>query len=107
MNGGRKLWLDQKRPTTTEVPSYPPTATRSQGSQEERIRIFRDEVAVHAKAGQPLLDVRSPKEFTGEKLHMEDYPQEGALRGGHIPGARTSPGAAPSTRTARSSRPTS
>ena len=41
----------------------------------------------HSKAGRPLLDVRSPKEFTGEKLHMEDYPQEGALRGGHIPGA--------------------
>ena len=54
-----------------------------------------------------MIDVRSPKEFTGEKLHMEDYPQEGALRGGHIPGARTSPGAAPSTRMGPSSPPRS
>ena len=38
-----------------------------------------------------MIDVRSPKEFTGEKLHMEDYPQEGALRGGHIPGAKNVP----------------
>ena len=59
------------------------------------------------RRGCRMIDVRSPKEFTGEKLHMEDYPQEGALRGGHIPGARTSPGAAPSTRTGPSSRPRS
>ncbi len=45
----------------------------------------------HSKAGKPLLDVRSPKEFTGEKTHMEDYPQEGSLRGGHIPGAKSVP----------------
>ena len=45
----------------------------------------------HAKAGKPLIDVRSPKEFTGEMLHMEEYPQEGALRGGHIPGAKNVP----------------
>ena len=104
LNGGRKLWLDQGRPTTTEVPSYPPTQYTVQGSEEERIRTFRDAVAAHAKAGLPLIDVRSPKEFTGEMLHMEAYPQEGALRGGHIPAPRTCPGAAPSTRTAPSSR---
>jgi thiosulfate/3-mercaptopyruvate sulfurtransferase len=91
MNGGRKLWLDQKRPTSTEVPHYRPTAYEVQGSHEEKIRVFRDEVLAHAKASKPLLDVRSPKEFTGEKLHMEDYPQEGALRGGHIPGAKSVP----------------
>ena len=61
------------------------------GSDEDRIRIFRDAVAAHAKAGLPLIDVRSPKEFTGEMLHMEAYPQEGALRGGHIPGAKNVP----------------
>ena len=55
------------------------------------IRAFRDEVLAHAKAGKPLIDVRSPKEFTGELLHMEDYPQEGSLRGGHIPGAKNVP----------------
>jgi len=91
MNGGRKLWLDQKRPTSTEVPHYHPIAYKAQGSYEEEIRVFRDEVLAHSKAGKPLLDVRSPKEFTGEKLHMEDYPQEGALRGGHIPGAKSVP----------------
>ncbi len=107
LNGGRKLWHDQKRPTTTELPSYPPARYTVRGSEEERIRIFRDAVAAHAKAGLPLIDVRSPKEFTGEKLHMEDYPQEGALRGGHIPGARMSPGAAPSTRMGPSSPPRS
>jgi len=91
LNGGRQLWMDQKRPTTTEIPSYPPTKYTVRGSEEGRIRTFRDAVEAHAKAGLPLIDVRSPKEFTGEKLHMEDYPQEGALRGGHIPGAKNVP----------------
>ena len=87
MNGGRKLWVDQKRPVTKEVPHYPATSYKVQGANESEIRAFREEVLAHSKAGKPLLDVRSPKEFTGEKLHMEEYPQEGALRGGHIPGA--------------------
>jgi thiosulfate/3-mercaptopyruvate sulfurtransferase len=91
MNGGRKLWVDQKRPSTTDVPSYPKTKYKVERSDESKIRAFRDEVLVHSKSGKPLLDVRSPKEFTGEKTHMEDYPQEGALRGGHIPGAASVP----------------
>jgi len=91
MNGGRKLWEDQKRPMTREVPQYPPTRYQVRESQESKIRSFRDEVFAHSKAGLPLLDVRSPKEFTGEKTHMEDYPQEGSLRGGHIPGAVSVP----------------
>jgi thiosulfate/3-mercaptopyruvate sulfurtransferase len=91
MNGGRKLWIDQKRPTSTETPKYAATSYKVSAHDEARIRAFRDEVLVHSKAGKPLLDVRSPKEFTGEKLHMEDYPQEGALRGGHIPGAASVP----------------
>ncbi len=95
MNGGRKLWIDQSRPTTTEIPKYPSTQYKVEGGDEAKIRVFRDAVLEHSNAGRPLLDVRSPKEFTGEKLHMEDYPQEGALRGGHIPGRRASPGTAP------------
>jgi thiosulfate/3-mercaptopyruvate sulfurtransferase len=91
MNGGRKLWIDQKRRLTTEVPHYPATDYRVTGGDEAAIRIFRDDVLAHVKAGKPLLDVRSLKEFTGEALHMEDYPQEGALRGGHIPGAKHVP----------------
>ncbi len=104
LNGGRKLWQDQHRPTTTEVPSFPATRYTIQGNGEDKIRIFRDAVASHAKAGLPLIDVRSPKEFTGEMLHMEDYPQEGALRGGHIPGAKSVPWSRLSTKTGRSSR---
>ena len=91
MNGGRKLWIDEKRPTTTEVPSYSPTNYVVKGGDEAAIRAFRDQVMGHSKAGLPLLDVRSTKEFTGERTHMEDYPQEGSLRGGHIPGAVSVP----------------
>ena len=92
MNGGRKLWEDQRRPMTREVPQLSPRPEYKVGEgQEAKIRTFRDEVLAHSKAGRPLLDVRSPKEFTGEKTHMEEYPQEGSLRGGHIPGAVSVP----------------
>ena len=92
LNGGRKLWMDQKRPMTTDVPQYTHRLSTSVGSRDESaIRAFRDEVLAHSKSGKPLLDVRSPKEFTGERTHMEEYPQEGSLRGGHIPGAVSVP----------------
>ena len=91
LNGGRKLWMDQKRPTSTENPSYPATEYKVGPRDEAAIRAFRDEVLTHSQAGRPLLDVRSPKEFTGERTHMEEYPQEGSLRGGHIPGAVSVP----------------
>ena len=91
MNGGRKLWSDQKRPSSTEVPHYTPTNYVVGARDEAAIRAFRDEVLTHSRAGKPLLDVRSPKEFTGERTHMEDYPNEGSLRGGHIPGAVSVP----------------
>ncbi len=91
MNGGRKLWMDEKRPTTTEAPSYQPTSYAAGPRDETAIRAFRDEVMAHSKGGLPLIDVRSPKEFTGERTHMEEYPQEGSLRGGHIPGAKSVP----------------
>jgi thiosulfate/3-mercaptopyruvate sulfurtransferase len=58
---------------------------------DQKIRAFRDQVMRHVSSGNPLVDVRSPQEFTGELLHMPGYPQEGALRGGHIPGARNIP----------------
>ncbi len=91
LNGGRKLWIDQERATTTEVPKYPATDYKVGTRDETAIRAFRDEVFEHSKSGLPLLDVRSPKEFTGERTHMEEYPQEGSLRGGHIPGAVSVP----------------
>jgi thiosulfate/3-mercaptopyruvate sulfurtransferase len=91
MDGGRQKWLDEGRPTTREVPQYPQTDYRAPERDDERWRAFRDQVAAHLEDGGRLIDVRSPPEFTGERLHMEDYPNEGALRGGHIPGARNVP----------------
>lgn len=86
MDGGRKKWKQEGRPLTKEEPSYPRTAYRAQEPDEE-IRAYREDVFAHLEEGLPLVDVRSPEEFRGELLHMPDYPQEGAMRGGHIPGA--------------------
>ncbi|GIW87674.1 MAG: sulfurtransferase [Isosphaeraceae bacterium] len=91
MNGGYKLWKDQGRPLVRDIPQYPPTDYKAQPIDESTIRAFRDDVLAHVQARRPLIDVRSPKEFTGELLHMEDYPQEGSLRAGHIPGAKNIP----------------
>ena len=91
MDGGRKKWTDEDRPLADEVPSYPATDYPTPTRDDERIRAFRDDVLAHiGKKGQ-LVDVRSPEEFSGERLHMPDYPQEGAMRGGHIPGAKSMP----------------
>jgi thiosulfate/3-mercaptopyruvate sulfurtransferase len=54
-------------------------------------RAYRDQVLQHLEAKKPLVDVRSPDEYSGKKLHMPEYPNEGALRGGHIPGAASVP----------------
>ena len=92
LDGGRTKWEQEGREMTTEVPKYPPTRYRAPERSDEKIRAFMDDVRRHLKAsGAKLVDVRSPQEFTGEKLHMPDYPQEGTLRGGHIPGARNVP----------------
>ena len=91
MDGGRLKWEQENRPLTREVPSYPATQYSAPERNDEEIRAFRDEVLEHQDAKLPLVDVRSPAEFSGEKLHMPDYPQEGALRGGHIPGAQNVP----------------
>lgn len=91
MNGGRQKWIDEGRPLTKDVPDFPRASYHVTQSNEEKIRAFRDEVLRHTEAARPLIDVRSPGEFTGELLHMEAYPQEGALRGGHIPGAKNVP----------------
>lgn len=91
MNGGRKRWeLDGRSYVRGPEPVYPPTSY-SASDPDGSIRAFRDEVLKHQRAGRPLIDVRSPGEFSGELLHMPDYPQEGALRGGHIPGAQNVP----------------
>lgn len=92
MDGGRQRWIDEGRPLTREVPNYPPTDYQVKPRDDREVRAFRDYVLKFIeRSGAQLVDVRSPAEYTGEKLHMEDYPQEGALRGGHIPGADNIP----------------
>jgi len=92
MNGGRKKWVDEDRPLTTDVPPITPTQYTAPKRSDAEIRAFRDEV-LQALQGDnvALVDVRSPDEYSGKKLHMPEYPQEGALRGGHIPGAQNIP----------------
>jgi len=91
MDGGRLKWIKEGRELTREVPTYPPTTYHAPQRDDSRLRALRDNVLQHVKAGGQLIDVRSPEEYSGERLHMPDYPNEGALRGGHIPGARNIP----------------
>ncbi len=86
MDGGRLKWEKENRPMTKDLPSHPKTDYKAQDANEA-IRAYRDHVFSQVDRKLPLIDVRSPKEFTGELLHMPGYPQEGAQRGGHIPGA--------------------
>ncbi|MBN9737570.1 MULTISPECIES: sulfurtransferase [unclassified Pseudonocardia] len=89
LDGGRAKWIAEGRETTTDTPSPQPADYPVVERDDARIRAFKDDVLAHL--GKPLVDVRSPQEYTGEKLHMPDYPQEGAVRGGHIPGAASVP----------------
>lgn len=92
MNGGRKKWMLEEREMTRDVPDYEPTTyTVIQDRDDATDRAMRDVVLKHVQASGQLVDVRSPEEFSGAKLHMAGYPQEGALRGGHIPGAASIP----------------
>ncbi|MGB0386833.1 MAG: sulfurtransferase [Ardenticatenaceae bacterium] len=91
MDGGRKKWIQEERELTREIPEVQGTEYVSQERNDAPIRAFRSDVLAHIEANGQLVDVRSPQEYTGEKLHMPDYPQEGAMRGGHIPGARSIP----------------
>lgn len=90
MNGGRVKWAAEGRPLTRDVPRPQPADYRAK-EPDNSIRAFRDEVMRHSRDHLPLVDVRSPQEFSGELLHMPNYPQEGAQRGGHIPGAVSIP----------------
>ena len=91
MDGGRKKWEQEGRPMTQEVPSFPRADYPVPERDDSKIRAFKRDVEEHLKKRGPLVDVRSPGEYSGELLHMPDYPQEGALRGGHIPGAANVP----------------
>ncbi len=91
MDGGRIKWQNENREITKEVPQYPATKYNAPERDDKKIRAFRDNVLEHINKKLPLVDVRSPEEYSGKRLHMPDYPNEGALRGGHIPGAKSIP----------------
>jgi thiosulfate/3-mercaptopyruvate sulfurtransferase len=92
LNGGRDKWIAEKRELVREVPKYAQTHYPVPPLRDdETIRAFFDETLAQSKAGKPLIDVRSPGEFKGEITHMPEYPQEGVLRGGHVPGAKSVP----------------
>jgi len=91
MDGGRLKWEKENRPLTRETPRYAPTTYEAPDRRDAEIRAFREEVLAHVQARRQLVDVRSPEEFAGTRLHMPEYPNEGAMRGGHIPGAKSIP----------------
>ncbi len=94
MNGGRIKWTKEEKPFSTDTVSYE-ASSYTAGKRNPALRAFKDEVLSHLKAVEDgsgaMVDVRSPGEFSGEVTHMPDYPQEGVLRGGHIPGAQSIP----------------
>ena len=92
MDGGRDKWIAENRPLTREVPSYPRTEYPVPAKRfDDEIRAFFDQTLKQSQEKKPLIDVRSPGEFKGEVTHMPEYPQEGVLRGGHVPGAKSFP----------------
>lgn len=91
MDGGRLKWVQEGREVTREKPAVQDSHYPVRERNDSEFRAFRDAVRIHAASGGQLVDVRSLQEFTGEKLHMDGYPNEGALRGGHIPGAKNVP----------------
>ena len=92
MDGGREKWIAEGRPLTREVPQAKPSAYPVPPVRRDaEIRAFYDDALAQSRSRKPLIDVRSPGEFKGLVTHMPEYPQEGVLRGGHIPGAESIP----------------
>ena len=91
LDGGRAKWVAEGRELTTDTTARAGTQYPVPERDDRRIRAFLGDVIPHSKERKPLIDVRSPEEYRGERLHMPDYPNEGALRGGHIPGAKSVP----------------
>ncbi len=91
LNGGRQKWSSEGREYTRDLPR--PTRSHYEVARrnDAPIRAFRDQITGHIENGYPLVDVRGPREYTGEVTTIPHYPQEGAQRGGHIPGARNVP----------------
>lgn len=91
MDGGRLKWEKEGRAMTRDVPSYPATKYPKVTRKDAPVRAFKANVLKHVAAKGQLVDVRSPEEYAGTRMHMPDYPNEGALRGGHIPRAKSVP----------------
>jgi thiosulfate/3-mercaptopyruvate sulfurtransferase len=89
LNGGRDKWIAEGRELTTDKPTPAPATYPAVERNDSDIRAFKEDVLAHL--GSPLIDVRSPEEYSGERTHMPAYPEEGALRGGHIPTAHSVP----------------
>ena len=89
LDGGRDKWIADSRPLSTEQPGVPTADYPVVPRDEKVLRAYRDDVLAHF--GNPLIDVRSPEEYSGERTTMPAYPEEGALRGGHIPTAANVP----------------
>ncbi|MEP7344608.1 MAG: sulfurtransferase [Gemmatimonadaceae bacterium] len=91
LDGGRLKWEQEERSMVVDVPKFEPTQFVAGPRNDETIRAFFADARAHSRDRLPMIDVRSPMEYTGERTHMADYPQEGTLRGGHIPGAHSIP----------------
>jgi thiosulfate/3-mercaptopyruvate sulfurtransferase len=89
LNGGRDAWVAQGRELTKDLPTRQASNYPVVERNDSEIRAFKEDVL--EPFGNPLIDVRSPEEYSGERTHMPAYPEEGALRGGHIPTARSVP----------------
>lgn len=89
LDGGRDKWIAEGRAITTEKPAITPATYPVVTRDDHTERAFREDVLTHL--GNPLIDIRSPQEYTGERVTHPDYPEEGVLRGGHIPTARNVP----------------
>lgn len=92
MDGGRDKWIAEGRELTRTPSKFNSTLYSIPAQRlDSEIRAFFDDTLAHSKARKPLVDVRSGPEFSGERTHMPEYPQEGVLRGGHVPGAKHCP----------------
>lgn len=91
MDGGRIKWVNEGRELSRETPTFAATSYTAAARHDAPHRAFRDDVLAHLERHGQLVDVRSPEEYAGTRMHMPEYPNEGALRGGHIPGAKSVP----------------
>ena len=89
LDGGRDKWIAEGRPLTTDVPEVTPVEYPVVERDDTVVRAFKEDVLAHF--GNPLIDVRSPEEYNGERTSAPAYPEEGALRAGHIPTAASVP----------------